>query len=358
MQVESTKRGDLFKFDYYKCLRSDYAKNECSICIELCPEKAMVFDRSRLTLDPDACTACAACVGSCPTEALVSETFDPNRFVLEFCSQEKKSISCKENLPCLGALSSEHFAAIVLRKGAEVQCDLAHCKECSINKEGQVFRAIESSIEEANRFLETCGAEKRVSTLYELPEKGADAGRRNLFRKLANVAREVNEDVTMSELERPEEEKEPLKRILLKNSIKMSIQKLEPSDSFEKPFSFAVGKKIEESTCTNCQECAMFCPTGALSILRDNTGIVFQVGKCIACSICNDVCKPGSISTEATFDIMDFAFDRMELLVKHTLEICTECKVAFPYRGGDKICDRCKDFKENFSDIFTMAKDM
>lgn len=358
MRNEAMKDADLFKFDYFKCLRSDYAKNECSICIDICPENAMVFDRSRLTLDADACTACAACVGGCPTEALVSETFDPNRFVLEFCSQEKKSLSCKENLPCLGALSVEHLAAMVLRKDSEVLCDLSFCSDCHVNRDGTVLKSIEATIDEANAFLEVCGLQKRVQTVCELSEDEPDSGRRNLFKKLASVAREVNEDVTMSELARGDDEREPLKRIILKNSLKMSAQKIRPDIPFKKPFTFAVGKKIDESSCTNCQECAMFCPTGALSILRDNTGIVFQVGKCIACSICNDVCKPGSITTDATFDIMDFAFDRMELLVKHTLEICTECKVAFPYRGGDKICDRCKDFKENFSDIFTMAKDM
>ncbi len=50
--------------------------------------------------------------------------------------------------------------------------------------------------------------------------------------------------------------------------------------------------------------------------------------------------------------------DRVQILVRHRLEICEECKVAFPYRGGEKVCDRCRDFKENFSDLFTLAKDL
>lgn len=357
MQGELTKEAGLFRFDYFKCLRSDFAKNECSVCIELCPEKAMVFDRAKLTLDAEACTACAACIGSCPTEALVSETFDPNRFVLEFSQSRSEKISCKENLPCLGALSFEHLVSVALRKEGGVVCDLAHCKECRINRYADVYEAIESSIDEANRFLEFCGSIKRVEKLHE-QESGADMGRRNLFKKVANAAREMHIDEVMSELARPEDDREPLKRVLLKNSIKLSARDLESGSGQNEPFSFVSGKKIDGLSCTNCQECAMFCPTGALSILRDNTGIVFQVGKCIACSICTDICKPNSITNEESFDIMSFAFDRMELLVKHELQICQECKVAFPYRGGEKICDRCRDFKENFSDLFTLAKDM
>jgi formate hydrogenlyase subunit 6/NADH:ubiquinone oxidoreductase subunit I len=82
------------------------------------------------------------------------------------------------------------------------------------------------------------------------------------------------------------------------------------------------------------------------------------MGKCIACGICNDVCQPRAIHDETGFDPVDFAFDRMEMLVKHELAICEECKVAFPYRGGEKVCDRCRDFRAGFSDLFTMAKDL
>ncbi|WP_201352211.1 4Fe-4S binding protein [Hydrogenimonas urashimensis] len=358
MRNEAMTEGNLFKFDYFKCLRSDYAKNECTICIDLCPEEAMVFDRKKLTLDTERCTACAACVGSCPTEALASEVFDPNRFSLEFASQQKPLISCKENVPCLSALSSEHFIAIALRKEGGVECDLSHCAECSVNKDGKVLASIEASIAEANRFLEMFGFERLVSMRHEAQENAPDAGRRMLFKKLANAVKEAGEEDGMRELIHLNDEKQPLKRILLKNALKKVSESFPKETTREAAFSFVVGKKIDAISCNNCQECAMFCPTDALSILKDNTGILFQMGKCIACGICNDVCQPRSITDDNSFDLVDFAFDRMQILVKHRLEICEECKVAFSYHGGEKVCDRCKEFKENFSDLFTMAKDL
>ncbi len=358
MRDESIKSTDLFKFDYFKCLRSEFAKSECSICIDLCPEEAMVFDRAKLTLDTSRCTACAACMGSCPTEALISEAFDPNRFVIEFSKEKNRKISCKENVPCIAALSSEHLIAMALRKDSEIVCDLAHCKECSLNGGNRVLETIEKIIEEAERFLQISGSTKRIECQRELLDDAPKAARRGLLKRVANIVGDMNEDDTMAELASLGGEKQPLRRILLKNSLKLEAQNLSQETAVGADFSFVVNKRIDESTCTNCQECAMFCPTEALTILQDNTGIVFQMGKCIACSICNEVCKPGSILNDGAFDPVEFAFDRMELLVKHKLEICEECKVAFAYRGGEKVCDRCRDFKENFSDLFTMAKDI
>jgi Pyruvate/2-oxoacid:ferredoxin oxidoreductase delta subunit len=358
MRSESLVESGHFRFDYFKCLRSEFAKNECRLCIDLCPEEAMVFDRKRLTLDADRCTGCAACMGVCPTQAFGSELFDPDRFVPEFAAKESAAISCKENVPCLASLSSEHYIAVALRKEEEVACDLAHCGGCGVNRDGKVLEAIERMLDEADRFLEAAGSPKRIGRLYGAGEQEADESRRALLRKLAGVVKEAGEEASMAELMTGSEERQPLKRILLKNSLKMSAEGFADDAEVKGEFSFVVGKRIDETTCNNCQECAMFCPTGAMSALQDNTGIIFQVGKCIHCGICNEVCQPRSIGNEPGFDLVNFAFDRMELLVKHTLEICEECKVAFPYKGGEKVCDRCRDFKANFSDLFTLAKDL
>ncbi|WP_456323871.1 4Fe-4S binding protein [Hydrogenimonas sp.] len=357
MRNESITVADLFKFNYYKCLRSEYAKNECSLCIDICPEDAMVFDRARLTLDADRCTGCAACMGSCPTEALISDLFDPNRFVLEFSASENRLLSCKENVPCLAALSSEHLISIVLRKEDEAICDLSHCSECAINRDNKVLQTIENSIDESNRFLRLCNVPGGISVKTDRLENEVEMERRGMFKKLFQASREIQEDASMAELVPPEHEKQPLKRIMLKNSLKRIAADLE-ANSGEIPFSFVAGKLIDPDICNNCQECAMFCPSEALSILKDNTGIVFQQGRCIACGICDDLCQSKAITNDPRLDLVNFAFDRMDLLVKHTLEICEECKVAFPYRGGEKVCDRCADYKDHFSDIFTLAKDM
>ncbi|BBG64734.1 ferredoxin [Hydrogenimonas sp.] len=260
MRGESLGGTDLFKFDSFSCLRSDYAKNECSICIDLCPEEAMVFDRNRLTLDRERCTGCAACVGSCPTEALISEVFDPNIFAVEFPKRSGGGlISCKESLPCLGALSVEHLITIALRSESEPVCDLAHCKECTVNSNGNVLKSIERSVEEARSFLKSVGIGKGISVRYDL-SGDADAGRRGLLKKLTGIAAEFSQDVHRSEQAASSEERVPLKRVILKNSLKAVAEDFGDSSAVESLFSFAANKKIDADSCTNCQECAMFCP--------------------------------------------------------------------------------------------------
>ncbi|WP_353661619.1 4Fe-4S dicluster domain-containing protein [Hydrogenimonas sp. SS33] len=348
----------IFHFDPLHCLRNDYAKNDCSLCIDLCPEEAMVFDRKRLVLDLSRCTACSACMGVCPTQAFENDTFDPERFVEDFAKREATLLDCEKNVPCIMALSSEHLAALALMKKSPLQCDLSRCGSCPVNKEGKVLSAIESAVEEANRFLETAGMPERIEKVVEAPEAEEKPNRRELFRKLAAVAKGKEGLELPDKAPLMEEKRQPPVRPLLKKALKARADAFGEATTSHTRFSFVVGKRIDADTCNNCQECAMFCPTGAMSILQDNTGIIFQLGKCIACGICNDVCQPRSVSDDETFDLVTFAFDRMDLLVKHRLEMCEECKVAFPYKGGEKICDRCKDFKANYSDLFTMAKDL
>ena len=366
MRNESIMASDLFAFDYFACLRSEYAKNSCDICIQLCPEEAMGFDRGRLRLDVQACTGCCGCMGSCPTQALESRMFDPEEFVEGFVTDKGTLVSCKENVPCLGALSAEHFAVIGLESEGQVACDLSFCATCPINREGKILHAIEEALNEAERLIALSGgAMKFRRTAPEETAKATeltDEKRRGLLKRLVTLGaakEETSKPRSPQEMHGGEEQKRPpKKRVMLQNALKRQAEKFPERTTFDTRFSFNVGKTIDALACTNCQECALFCPTGALSLLQDNTGIVFQQGKCIACAICNDICQPRAIEDDETFDLIAFAFDRMNLLVKHELEICEECKVAFPYKGGEKVCDRCRDFKNNFSDLFTMAKDL
>lgn len=344
--------GDLYYLDGFKCLRGDYAKNECSLCLEICPQEAIGFERKKLTLFHDRCINCAVCMGICPTQALSSETFDPDKFCHQFVGDEETLLSCKSNLPCLAALSSEHYIALSLESSKRPVCDMAHCDGCELNPEGKTKQAIVSIIEEANRFLCQCGKEPLdLKTDAQETEE-----RRGFLKRIMKQAAHIAHEEDMSF--HAEHIKEvPLKRTRLQRILKEKTPDSPENDTLG-PFSFVASKAIDAMACTNCQDCAQFCPTGALSVTGDNRGIFFQVGKCIRCGICHDVCKPDAIRDTETFSLVDFAFGRMQLLVEHTLVACIECRVTFPYKGGEKVCDRCRDFRNNFSDMFILAKDL
>jgi ferredoxin len=356
--ISFVQKSNLFAYSGTNCLRNDYFHNECSLCIDICPEGAFHVVRNKLTLFDNECIECAACIGGCPTEALSIENFDPNRFTVSFEHEEQKNLSCKETTPCLGVFDSHHLITMALRSEMPPVCDMAHCAECAINKESKVEGRIRENIETANAFLEHVGYDTKIGTIEEKPEENA---RRALFRKAFDKAREAVTD-TPDELnmtlahQRRVETTIPLKTLLLKNSIKQKIEEFSTT-SFDEPSTLFFNKKISFDACTNCGDCIQFCPTDALFASSDKQGIYFSIGKCIGCGICDHICKSDAVTTAPGFDLVSVAFDRAEQLVHYEMVMCHECRCPYPYKGGDPICDRCKGFKDDFGDMFTMAKD-
>lgn len=352
------QKSDLFAYSGTNCLRNDYFHNDCSLCIDICPEGAFHLVRNKLTLFENECIACAACIGGCPTEALGIENFDPNRFTVAFEREENKRLSCKQSTPCLGAFDSHHLITMALRSEMPPVCDMAHCAECTINKEGRVEGRIRGNIEAANAFFTRVGYDAKIVTIEEKPEENA---RRALFRKVFDKAKEAVADkpdelnMTLAH-QRRIETTIPLKNLLLKNSIKQKIESFSTT-LFDEPSELFFRKSISFDACTNCGDCTQFCPTDALFPSSDKQGIYFGIGKCIGCSICDHICKSDAISTEPGFDLVSVAFDHAEQLVHYDMVMCHECRCPYPYKGGDPICDRCKGFKADFGDMFTMAKD-
>ncbi|WP_187647532.1 4Fe-4S binding protein [Nitrosophilus labii] len=342
---------ELFEFDLLKCLRTDYYHNKCSQCIDICPENAFIFDRGKLRLDESKCKNCAVCVGVCPSEALSVNFFNPNGFILSL-KEEKVTLSCKKDTPCLSVFSSQNFISLALRKDM-VSCNLFHCEGCELNKDNKTFESIAQRIEEANRFLADIGTLKEIKVEAE----EIKSERRALFKKLFNSAKELaGEGIDVKELANVRN-RIPIKNIILKNSIKKEIQNFK-NTQISTHYSFLSNKEISYDLCNNCGDCVKFCPTDALFYSQDSTSIWFQSGKCIACGICNDICEPKAITNKDDLDLIEFAFDRGKELVSHTLEICNECKTPFPYKGGELICERCKSFVNDFGDIFKIAADL
>ena len=353
------QKKNLFSFSATRCLRNEYFHNDCRICIELCPKEAVAIVRNKLTLFNDKCIECAGCIGSCPTEAFEIENFDPNEFAITYQNQENAIISCKVSTPCLGVFDEEHLLVMALRGEMGVVCDISHCSTCVLNESGTMEKTIRSHIEHANGFLQQIGIEKTIETI-EIQEE--QSSRRALFRKGLEKAKEaINESskplksMTSTHHALPNMTM-PLKRVLLRNSLKEVASSLEVT-TFTESSPLFFNKTIDFMACTNCGDCTQFCPTDALFPTSDKQGIFFSQGKCIGCGICEDICKPNAISKKEGFDLVGIAYERSEQLVHYEMVMCNECRCPFPYKGGDPICDRCEGYKKQFSTMFTMAKD-
>lgn len=355
------QKSNLFSYTGTRCLRNEYYHNDCRICIDTCPKGAFHIVRNKLTLFENECVGCAGCIGSCPTEALEIESFDPNGFAAGYQHQKEALISCKVSTPCLGVFDSEHYLVMALRGERNVQCDLSHCEGCVLNESGKLSQTIRGKIDVANAFLEQIGQEQRIETVEQKEEQ---ADRRALFRKgfdkikehVASGESEAHIAMTVAHYKQPDM-KMPLKRVMLKNSLKEVVGDL-PSSTFEGESPLFFNKQIDFMACTNCADCVQFCPTDALFATSDKQGIYFSQGKCIGCGICEDICKPNAITKKEGYDLISVAFDRAEQLVHYEMVMCHECRCPYPYKGGDPICDRCASYIKQYSNMFTLAKDL
>ncbi|MEN6385354.1 MAG: 4Fe-4S binding protein [Phycisphaerales bacterium] len=68
---------------------------------------------------------------------------------------------------------------------------------------------------------------------------------------------------------------------------------------------------IHNDKCDNCRKCSVACPVNA--IIFENAGITIDLGKCVFCGQCQEVCSKGCI--EFSKDYRLAATDRQDLLV-------------------------------------------
>lgn len=358
------QKSELFSYSGTNCIRNDYFHNECQLCIDICPEGAFKVVRGKLTLFSSQCIACAGCIGSCPTEALSIVSFDSNAYTAEFKENANKLLSCKTTTACLGAFDAHHYIVMALQSDVMPLCDLSHCKECPLNQNKKIEEFIRFEINKANTFLLACETQSGLAIQEEKLQE--ENSKRTLFKaafsKVKEVATEDEEkksslSMTQAYQKNPNKSGLPLKFLHLKQAIKDNLSKIQVT-THATNFDIFAKKEISFKECTNCGDCIQFCPTEALLKTKDKQGINFNVGNCIACGICDHICKTNAIQTVDGIDLVDFAYDRGAELVHYEMVMCHECRCPYPYRGGDPICDRCKDYKVDFSHIFTMAKDM
>ena len=322
-----------FALDRLACLRNEYANNACTLCQDACAHEAFVFKQGKLRLDP-LCTQCGACMGSCPTKALSLYGFSMQK-ALDFVKKEDSPrFTCKGEMPCLGALSVDEWCALLL-EGKNVTCNLLECTTCEHNSNGVIESMIRARIDEANAFMATLHKNERINLSFQKPKEST---RRAFFERFIAPTTFV---VSVPEA--------PLSH--LKKALKHTLSSRHKANTF----SFLYSKEISQ-TCDNCKECVQFCPMGALSYNTDQTQLLFQMGKCIGCGICEVICKKEAIkSITKEVDLVDFAYDRAEILMRHDLQVCLTCKCAFSYKGGEKVCERCSTFENEHAQMFVLA---
>ena len=374
-----------------RCVNARHRQAGCTLCVDHCPVDAI----SLLTgaqplpvLDEDICVGCGACIRVCPTDAFSQYQHPETRLVNlrdEFPVDEGLALVCPqhpdaEHSPapvryairhqrCLAAFSIEQLLSLSLDGAREVWLADDACASCPI---GQLHEDIVASVAAANQLLAGFDLPPAIHLATERAGDGHSVrvldgaapavNRRGFFRSLGKLAQQ-RMDETVERAPKPlfapgapVDERLPyqtppsLQRL---NGHLAGLADRHPSlpdfilDTNGLPWATMA---LDEATCSGCQLCARFCPTGALNYLwgEIEEGVVFNLtfhpALCLSCNICVAVCPEDAIDLDQQVPLAKLLNPERALLLADYLQPCERCGTYTRRRPGDEqaLCYVCR----------------
>ncbi len=284
-----------------------------------CPRHAISFDES-IRIDADKCDDCGICTNVCPTGAL-EDTRPTNTELIHRVEQLKQTewlaFACPHafegsderviTVNCIGRLDESILIGAVSRGITQVVLVDGPCADCpaSVGR-----KAASQAVGEANALARAFGISPCISFVSEVPfpmaaASGAGAPTEALTRRafLTTFFRETKAVTaqTASAVQENEPENKVARvkgelpqRLSAKRQLLLEILprlgRLANAEFGSENGSWATCR-IKQS-CTACQMCAFFCPTGALTKteVEGKPALVLRVSHCTHCRVCAEVC--------------------------------------------------------------------
>jgi ferredoxin len=334
-----------------QCSKLRHRRSTCALCADTCPVQAIAIGEA-LQVDPEKCTGCGICATVCPTGAF--EARDPTNvemfarikdraqgrnWVALACVRYLESRGEEANsfvqVPCLGRLDESILvgAASVGIQTLWLMDDA--CQECP----QAIGRAIAEQVaQRSNAWLQALGIPQRIAIGPQLPSElrvraqlpvAPKGPSRRAF--LSVLARETARTaaVTMEsirgdqgaaaiEAQVPKKGELPVrlpaKRQLLLAALGCLGRPAVASSEIRAGLFAQLGFK---ETCTGCQMCAFFCPTGALTKAEEDgkVGVAFRAAHCVNCGLCRDICYREAIVLSENVNLSTIMDDVTEVIL-------------------------------------------
>jgi ferredoxin len=357
------------RVDPQQCSRLRHQRSSCTLCADCCQAQAITWGET-LQVDPDKCTGCGICAAVCPTGAL--EARAPTNMQLLAQAQEGLregtaiAFACTRVLEardgdsgrfipvhCLGRLDESILVGAVCLGAEAVWLIDAACEGCPYvtacpERSPSAQTVATQAVHRANSLLRACGVPERIFIGPQLPEglntavrphrAGETLSRRAFFSTLARGTTGAAASVATAKLDsifdssqnaQPEEAHRrkkgdlpvrlPAKQRLLLAALrqlgKPVIAGFEADSGPWAQFGF-------EETCTGCQMCAFFCPTGALSKIEEGgkAGVAFRISFCTNCRLCQDICYKQAVLLAPGVDLSQILSDAVDTFLMRDVD--------------------------------------
>ncbi len=345
--------SDVLKAFPYRCAVMRNRKASCTKCADACTTGAISITEDEVSVDADKCVGCGTCATVCPTCAL--EANNPNDAVLATTALDAL-IEAKGTGVLMCDHAWERYASVVdPRRATRVRClgrvdesvcvslvaagadrvVLVHgaCDDCERHVGKQTYELVAAT---ADELLQAWGSDVRVELTRELPgeamlEPGQRSGfsqslpydedRRRLFSQAGrSMLHAVCDSLPMAQADQADQVTQvtdengraqaarfmkTMKDGTLPHFIPDRRERLlDALAELGQPEDVALDTRlwgrvvIDASKCRTCYGCATFCPTGAITKWKDDTGegVDHSPADCVKCRCCTDICPTGALT--------------------------------------------------------------
>ncbi len=374
-----------------RCLNARHRQAGCSLCMQHCPVNAielMAGARPLPLLDAETCVGCGVCLRVCPTDAFAQKLHPETKLTAmrgELPADENLTLVCPQHPTpghsaapgryailhqrCLAAFSPQQLLALSLEGQRQVWLSDEVCQQCPL---GALHQDIVETAEAANQMLTSFGHPQAIHLLSEthaaphpmhiLDGAAPAVSRRGFFRSLGKLAQQrVDEAAAHAAAPlfapgAPVDQRLPYHTPASLQRLNQSLAQLaaagEPTpdahlDAAALPWATV---QVEAASCSGCQLCARFCPTGALNYLWGEVdghtifNLTFHPALCLDCGICTAVCPENAIHITHGAPAQALLASEPALLHAGYLEPCQRCGALTARRPGDNqaLCFVCR----------------
>ncbi len=306
------EQGMLPDIDGARCVHSHSHLASCRLCVDACPDDALVMNDELFGVNEDACSFCGLCQPACPQNAIsMKETVPVDKGVALLECNRAPDATGKLSIQCIHSQGLEQLARLYQKNVRQIALLTGDCDHCNRYRKTGFFVQLTAF----NRLAESRGlAPVELITadighwqawLEDQAKSGiANKGRRAFLHSL--VAPVIEEEA------KPE-----------KNTALARLQ--ERSENDPATACYAAIPAIDPQKCNGCDACINICPEHALILVKEESALLqytFLSHCCTGCGLCVDVCQMGAMSLE---EMTSQSVSAVELCAK----TCKSCGAGF-----------------------------